>query len=169
MESKLQELTNKIYSEGIEKANKEAEAILTKAREAADALISSANQEAAAIIDASHREAQELKKNVNNELAMAARQSISALKQKITDLITAQLIAEPVHEAFADRDFLKKTIEIVLKNWDKDSTVAVDVALILPASEEQQLGKYFAMRAHELLRGGLQIKFDDKIGNGFRI
>lgn len=169
MESKLQELTNKIYFEGIEKANKEAETILIKARNEAEAMISAAKAEAKEIIEASQREALELKKNVNNEMAMAARQSITALKQQITNLITAQLVAEPVQEAFSDRDFLKKTIEIVIKNWDKDTMGTVDVALILPASEENNLGKYFAMRSHEVLKGGLTIAFDDRLTNSFRI
>ena len=48
---KLEELTNKIYAEGVEKGNAEAREIVAKAEENAQAIVAKAEQEAAAIVE----------------------------------------------------------------------------------------------------------------------
>ena len=46
MQSKLQELTDKIYNEGVVKAQKEADSIIEKANSEAEAILEAAKQEA---------------------------------------------------------------------------------------------------------------------------
>lgn len=167
MENKLQELTSRLYNEGIEKARKEAAEILEKARKEAENIIQEAKQEAESILEQARKEADDLRKNVSGEIKMSARQALSAVKQKVTDMIIAQLASGPVKEAFSDRSFIKNIIETVIKNWNPQSDF-VDLVLILP-EEEKKLRDYFESRTHELLKGGLTIEFDNKIGRGFRI
>ncbi|MGB4204220.1 MAG: hypothetical protein WBJ84_01210 [Bacteroidales bacterium] len=169
MESKLQELTSKIYNEGIEKANKEAAAIVENARKEAEAILENAKKEALALKEQSISESEELRKNVANEVIMSARQSILAIKQQITNLVVSRLVHEPVKSAVGDKDFIKKIIETVIKNWDPKSSAAFDLALTLPKEDEKTLGNYFAQKANELLKGGLDVQFDDKLNSGFRI
>ncbi|HHN48548.1 MAG TPA: hypothetical protein ENN08_06430, partial [Bacteroidales bacterium] len=126
MESKLQELTSRIYNEGIEKANKEAAAILENAQKEADKIIETAKKEAEKIQEQTRQETDELRKNVGNEVKMSARQSIAAIKQQITALITTSLVKAPVKAAISDKDFLKKVIETVIKNWDPKSGTGLD-------------------------------------------
>lgn len=168
MESKLQELTSRIYNEGIEKANTEAAAILEKARQEATGILENARKEADQLLETARHETTELRKNVGNEVKMSARQSISALKQQITNLITTRLTAEPVKEVFRDKDFVKNTIETIIKNWDIKSG-APDLVLILPREDEKKLGSWFEAKTHEVLKAKLQVEFDDKMSSGFRI
>ncbi|MDP2424194.1 MAG: hypothetical protein U1C46_05970 [Bacteroidales bacterium] len=169
MESKLQELTGRIYSEGIEKANKEAAAILGNARLEATAIVAKANKDAQKILESAKTESENLRKNVSNEVQMSARQAISAIRQKITNLLTAQLVANPVKEALGDKEFMKRIIETMIKNWNPQSSQGIDLDLVLPQADEQQLGKYFSAKSHELLKANLEVQFDEHMSGGFKI
>jgi V/A-type H+/Na+-transporting ATPase subunit E len=168
MESKLQELTSRIYNEGIEKANKEAAAIIDTAEKEAEKILENAKKEADKLQEKAKHETDELRKNVASEVQMSARQSISAIKQQITELLTTRLVAEPVKEAIKDKDFVKSIIETVIKNWDPKSG-GMDLALTLPKEDEKKLASYFEAKTHETLKGKLKVEFDDKMGSGFRI
>lgn len=168
MESKLQELTSRIYNEGIEKANKEATTILENAQKEADRIVENAKKEAEKLNEQAKHETEELRKNVSSEVQMSARQSISAIKQQITAMVTTRLVAEPVKEAFKDMDFVKSIIETVIKNWDPKSG-GIDLALTLPKEDAQKLGSYFETKTHEALKSKLKVEFDDKMSGGFRI
>jgi len=167
MESKLQELTDKIYNEGIAKARREAAEILEKANQEAGHVLEQASREATRIQEEAARQAEEFRKNVDNEMKMSARQAMSALKQQVAALVTARLVEAPVKQAFSDKDFIRKTIETLVKNWTPQT--GGGLALVLPAEDEKGLGEYFTGKAHSILAEGLTIEFDDRMGAGFRL
>ncbi len=169
MEQKLQELTEKIYREGVGKAQEEADTILAKAREEAEKIVANARREAHQTTEAAEAAAEELRRNVTSEMQLSARQSISAIRQQITQVVTAQLIREPLREVFADQDFMRHIIEIMIKTWNPADASGTSLKLILPAEETEQLGAYFQSKAHELLQGGLEVQFSKNLGSGFRI
>ena len=71
----LSELTNKIYAEGVEKGNAEAQQIVAKAQEEAAAIVAKAQKEADAKVAAAEAKAAELDKNTRAELKLFAEQS----------------------------------------------------------------------------------------------
>lgn len=169
MENKLQELTEKIYSEGIDKANKEAEEIISRAREDAEKKHKEADKEAEAIIEKAKKEAEELKKNVQSEVQLSARQAINTIKQQITDLITAKSTGTDIKKALDDKEFMQKIIETAIKNWDPKSAQGIDVAVLLPEKDRKKLDDYFSTKQKALLEGGLELNFDDSMESGFKI
>lgn len=168
MESKLQELTSRIYREGIEKAQAEAAQIKEEASRQAEEMVANARREAQRILEEAQKEAEELRRNVNNEIRMSSRQALAALRQQITELITTQMIAGPIKEAFNDREFIKKLIETIIKNWNNQSN-GQGLTVILPPSEEKELGAWIESRGRQLLSGGIEVIYDEKTGKGFRI
>ena len=50
MENKIQELTDKIYREGVEKGNEEAQKLIVKAQEEAQKIVENAQKEADSIV-----------------------------------------------------------------------------------------------------------------------
>jgi V/A-type H+/Na+-transporting ATPase subunit E len=169
MENKLQELTNKIYSEGIEKANREAEEILSRARADSEKMRSEAEKEAAEIITKAEKEAEDLKKNVHSEIRLSARQAVNSVKQKITGLVTAKPTGTAVKKAMDDREFMQKIIVAAIKNWDPKSSGGIDIAVLLPEKDRKELNDYFSKKQKELLDNGLELKFDDGMRSGFKI
>ena len=55
MENKIQELTDKIYREGVEKGNEEAQKLIAKAQEEAKRIIEDAHKEADSIVATAHK------------------------------------------------------------------------------------------------------------------
>jgi V/A-type H+-transporting ATPase subunit E len=168
MGNKLQELTNKIYQDGVAKANEEAERLISSAKKEAETIRAKAEKEAARILEEAKKEAQEQNRHVLSELKLSARQAVSAIRQKITDLIVAETVEKPLKEVFNDQEFLKKIIEATIRNWNPEKA-AYDLHLLLPAKDEKTLGTYFANKQKELLNGTLDISFDDRINAGFKI
>lgn len=169
MENKLQELTEKLYSEGIDKANQEANGIRQKAEEEADEIKIQAKKEAGSIIQDAKKEAEEIKKNLESELKLSISQALTALKHKITNLITVKVIDEPVEEAFSDSDFIKESVEKAIENWEPDQGGSADLSILLPGKTEEKLRSYFQSKENEILKKGFEIRFDDKLTKGFMI
>ena len=85
--NKLQELTDKLYNEGLSKGKQEGEAILEKAKTEAESIVETARKEAEQILASARKEADGLKTKVTGDLKLAAEQSIAATKQDIENLI----------------------------------------------------------------------------------
>lgn len=169
MEKKLQELTEKIYSEGIEKAKTEADVLLNTAKKTAEEKIGKANKEAENIISEAKKKAEEIMRNGQSEMKLAINQSLSEVKQKITELITAKVISNTVQPAVSDKDFMKKIIEISIKNFFADQSKGMDLEISLPEDQKTELENYLKTNASKLLNGELKIVFDKEMDNGFKI
>ena len=72
MENKIQELTDKIYREGVEKGNEEAQRLIANAQDEAKKIIEDARKEAESIVAASRKSADELADNTKSELKLFA-------------------------------------------------------------------------------------------------
>ena len=81
MDNKLQELTDKLYNEGLSKGKQEAEALKAAAAKESEQIISEARKEADRILEAARKEAEELRTRVEGDIRMASSQTISAIRQ----------------------------------------------------------------------------------------
>ena len=169
MTNKILELTEKIYNEGVEKAKKEAELIIANAKKEADNIINAAKNGEKEIAEQAQKQADELKKNMDSEIRLAARQFISNLKQQITGLITIEQVEIPVKDAFKDEEFVKNIILTIIKNWNPQKPEEFNISLLLPQKEEKELTDFFNNKAKELLDSGLEINFEPNIKSGFKI
>ncbi len=169
MADKLQELTDKIYQEGIDKAKQEAEKIVADAKQKAEKILQDARKQEEEIVEKAHKDADDLRENVQSEVKLSAKQAIASLKQRITELIRTKILDEPIDEVIKDKDFLKKIIEKLIRNWNPTGNEPIDISLLLPREDERQLAKYFASKGAKELNNGLEIQIDDKLQNGFKI
>lgn len=169
MQTKLQELTEKIYQEGVNKANEEAERILAEAKKDAASLVASAKKEAESLKKTAEKEAEELKKNSLNELQLSARQALSDLKQKVVALIETKAIRPETKTAFEEAAFTKEVIQAAVKNWNPGSGDAVRLEVVLPKDKQKEMETYFQAKARDLLDGGLELRFSEKLKGGFKI
>ena len=64
MENKIQELTDKIYREGVEKGNEEAQRLIEEARKEADKLLADARSKAETIVAEAHKQSDELTEKI---------------------------------------------------------------------------------------------------------
>lgn len=151
MNTKLQELTDKIYQEGVEKGKETANTIIAKAQSDAEALITKAKADAEKIVQDAENKAREIAKNTQSELKLFAQQSVNALKSEITDLVSGTVAGASVKAATTDKAFMQKVILELVQEWSKNQTVSIE------AKEAKELTDYFASNAKELLSNGVKI------------
>ena len=167
MHTKLQELTDKIYSEGVQKANKEAEAILEKANKEAEEIKAKANAEAEKKIKEAEKKAEELSRNMQAEMKLAVTQALSALKQQVAGLITLKVVEPSMKEVFSDKKYLQNVILNVVKGWIKTGDFDLDV--VLPAKDRKEFENFFKNSLAAEMNKGVEVKFDKNVESGFKI
>jgi V/A-type H+/Na+-transporting ATPase subunit E len=170
MTDKLEKLTKQIYDEGIAKADKRAEEIIMAAEDEKRKILRSARKESEDIISVAHKESEELKHMVNSELRMASQQMLALLRQKITGLICEKVGTTSVQGLFDDTAFLKKILEVVMKEWASSHCAqSQDFYLKLPSTLQKDIKEHFFEKGKAELNAGLKIEFDEKIKSGFVI
>lgn len=168
MQDKLKELTQKIYSEGVEKAKKEADEILANAKKEADEVIANAKKEAEGIKESAEKESAELKTKIEAELKLTSTQALTALKQKIETVITSKIADVNIKDAAKDSELFKKVIEIVVKSWSEGKETS-DLKILLPQELKSELDTFINTEVKKSFDGNLEVKADENVSGGFII
>lgn len=151
MNTTLQELTDKIYAEGVEKGKEQAEAIVAQAQQKAAQIVAQAEQQAAEKISLAEHKAAELDKNTRSELRLFAEQSVNAIKTEVVNLLTDKIASDSVKAATAEPKFMQKIIADLAAQLAKNGDVVIE------AKDAEALKTYFAANAKELLNKGVEI------------
>ncbi len=164
---KLQELTQKLYEEGLSKGKAEGEAILEKAKAEAAEIIKKAREEAEAIKAKAEKDAADHRTKVEGDVKMAAVQAIQATRGEIENLIVAKAVDAPLKQALADQDFIKEIIAAVARNFSAQESC--NIALVLPESLKKELEPFLKDELGKIVGKGVDASFSKKIAGGFRI
>jgi V/A-type H+-transporting ATPase subunit E len=165
MESKLQQLTEKLYNDGLSRGKAEAEHLVKHAHHQAEKIIEDAQKQAADILEQAEKTALERKRNADAEIDLASRQTIARVKQTIENLIVAKTIEVPVTKSFEDVTFVKDLIKTVVENMNAKG----DLTVILPANKETEFLKLIQTSMSTIFGKGVDVKFERNIKSGFRI
>ena len=167
MQNKLQELTEKLYQEGLVKGKAEGEEVLAKARQEAAQIIAEAKEKAAAITDKAEKDAEDLKSKVESDLKMASAQCLQATRKDIENLLVGKIEAGKVSETLKDSAFIKEIIKTVAARFNAEQ--ATDLALILPESQKAELEPWVRNELAKTLKAEVAADFSKKISGGFTI
>ncbi len=167
MQNKLQELTDKLYNEGLSKGKQEGEEILAKAKVQAEEIVAKAKAEAASILAAANKEAEDLKTKVQGDLKMAASQSVAATKKDIETLVVTKMTESEVKTALTSAEFVKEVILAVAKSFNTEEPA--DLEVVLPETLKKDLEPFVKKELAGALKGGVEASFSKKIAGGFTI
>ena len=167
MQNKLQELTEKLYAEGLSKGKQEGEEILAKAKVQADEIVAKAHAEAAAIVAAAKKDAEDLRTKVESDVKMAASQSVAATKKDIETLVVAKMTEAEVKNALTSADFVKEVVLAVAKGFNTEEPV--DLEVVLPEALKKDLEGFVAKELANALKGNVEASFSKKVAGGFTI
>ena len=149
---KIQELTEKIFREGVEKGQAEAAVIVEKAKAEAEQIIAEAKRKAIEIESQAKKSAAETENNTKNELKLYTAQSLSALKSEVVNILTATSVAKAVDTLVADKDFLCKFTVALASKWVENEPIVIESA------DADALKEYFAKQAKSVLDKGVTIE-----------
>lgn len=163
MDNKLQQLTDKLYAEGLEKGKAQGATIVEQAKAEAAEIIKQAQQKAAAIEAQAKTNAEELARNTASEVRSVSLQTISALKAQIENFILSSIVTDQVSAAYADGSLTRELIVKALESWKPSQDNPVEV--IVPESYIDQIKSHIGNKFNH----GVEVIYDGKMHVPFRI
>ena len=151
MNTKIQELTDIIYNEGVAKGQAQADQILAQAQEQAQKIVADAQKQADALLAAARKEAADNAENVQKELKLHAQQAVEALKSEVATVVTDKIVSESVKGFTADQKSFNEFMLKIAQEWGKNQQIEIK------AQDADALKKYFTANAKELLDKGVKI------------
>jgi V/A-type H+-transporting ATPase subunit E len=163
MEVRLENLIEKIKSEGVDAANKEAAQIVTGAKKEAAAIIAQAQQEAGVIRSQAQRDAQQMQANAESSIGQAARDTVLKLKGEISGLFERALNARVGAEF--DASFMKELITKVVQTLAQGKSVEVVAADV----DSDKLLAQIQAALKDTVKGGVNLRLDKRMPYGFQV
>lgn len=164
---KLQELTEKLYNEGLSKGKEEGEKMIAEATARAEGLVAEAKAEADRIIAEAEARAAGIVSKTESDVRMASAQSLQSVKKDIEGLLIGKISSQPVSEALSDEGFLKEIIKTVAASFS--ASESKDISLLLPESLRDNLEPWVSSELAKSLGGDIKADFTKKIAGGFSI
>jgi len=152
MDTKIQEITEKIYKEGVEKGQEEASRIVAQAKEQEENVVREAESTAKQIIANAEKQAEELKRNTEAELRLFASQAVEALKSEIANLVTDRVVTKNVRNTTDDASFMQRVILEIAREWAKNESLTIQ------SDSAASLTDFFKANAQELLQQSVKIE-----------
>ena len=168
MSDKLQELTDKLYNEGLSKGKQDAEALLNKAQTEASDIVAKAKAEAEHIVAQANKEAEELRTKVMADVKMAATQSIAVTKQEMEKMIVSKAAANGAN-CLSEADFVKEMVKNIVAAFNPQNASPVDLNLILPEALKTQVEPFVKNEISSLFKSDVNVSYDKKMGGGFKV
>ena len=165
--TKLQELTDKLYQQGLEKGRNEADSLVAEAKKEAQKIVTEAEARAAEIISKAQSKAEDVEKNAMAEISMAGKQAVAKIKSEIETLIVEKVTAEGVKKANMDAEFIKDMLLAVAQNWNNGAKA--DLVAFLPEAKKAELDKAMGAAVKSLLSEGIEVGYSADVKSGFKV
>ena len=164
MEGKVSQLAEKLLREGVEQGEKKRDEIISEAKKQAEEIIESAKKQAEKIISEANQKSEDAKKNADSEIKLSGQQALSALKLKITDMVSAKAIDGAVSNTLSKN--IPDYIRTVLSNW-KGNDASIEI--LLSQEQKNSLEKDISSAIKEIIKDGVTISASKNIKSGFQI
>lgn len=152
MGNKIQELTEKLLKDGVEKGNAEAEKIIAAANEKAAQIVADAKAKAEEMEQAAKKSAKGMEDNTKAEIKMYAAQALNALKSEVANVVGDKIVKAATAEVVGDKDFMNEFILKLAEKWGAGEDIVISTA------DAEGLKALFAKKAKALLDKGVTIE-----------
>ena len=152
MENKIQELTEKLLKDGVERGNAEAEKIIAAANEKAAQIVADAKAQAEEIEAAAKKNTQGMEENMKSEVKMYAAQALNALKSEIANVVGDKIVKETAAEIAGNKDFMNEFMLKLAEKWGANEDI------VISTEDAKSLTALFAKKAKALLDKGVKIE-----------
>lgn len=160
MENTLERLVDRIYQEGISRADDRAASIVSAAEAQAKEIIAKAQTDAARRVQETTELTAKKLRDTQSELQGIVARAQAQLRRDISALLSHQVLNRPLSNLLSDADFLRGLIiELITKHRTDDLTI------ILPKEKREEIVTKFSAQMAEKLPG-LEISVGP-VKNGF--
>lgn len=165
--NKLQELTDRLYQEGLSKGRQEAEQVLEDAKKEAARIIADAKAQAQKAVAEAKAQADDIVAKAASDVKMASTQALGATKADIQNAILAKVVDQKVSAALAEDKFICEVILNVAKNFSTENNC--DLELTLGQNTSEKVLDYVKNEVAKAIGSNIEVVLSKKIKGGLTI
>lgn len=165
MSQQVQELIEKIKTEGLQAADQKAQEIETEARKNAQKIIDGAKQEAQQLIAQAKQEAQKMQVSAQTSLKQSSRDMLISLRKEVGQILQ-RIVAVKVGDVLTTQH-LASMITEVAKKAVEGNPAGLEVSVSAKDLKELQDG--FLAQLQKEVKKPILLKASNDIGKGFVI
>ena len=163
----LNDLIQKIKSEGIEEAEMKSEEIIKEAKLSASEILNKAGLEATAIIEKAEEGIRKKEGLSKIALEQAARDIILSIRTSLTEIFNSLIKKE--YQDVLSGETLETVLIKLIEGWQKNEMGDTDIELLLSESDRDTLFEGFLSKLKEEIKSGIELKAHPDIEGGFRV
>ena len=167
MSQHVQELIDKIKSEGIQAAKQEAGEIAKQAQDQANKI----NEDAIAVSDQllqnTNDDIKKMHESTHMALKQASRDMLLALRSEIANMLK-KIISSQVKDSLSSAQ-LANIIAEVIKDSSQAGQSTSDICVTLSANDLKELKESFIAKLKEKVKGTIKLEASEDIDKGFTI
>lgn len=166
MEVQLQEIINKIKTDGVNSAEAKAKEIVQEAETRAHEIIEKARSEAAKIVSDGKIEAERFEKASISSIEQAGRNTLLSFKVGVTEALSQLIKTETakMYDSSVLKTLIPETVKLCAKNAGDD-----DLSVILSEKDRQSLEGSLIAALKDQFASGIEIKTSSDLAQGFRV
>lgn len=169
MNTKIKELTETIYNEGVTKAREEAEKIISEAEKKAEKTIAASEEQANAILTAARQETERMNQSLRAELQAVSEQVMEITRQELKNMVSAKVSEALAKQLTSDHGFLTDLVLEIARSWHISGTNGNHPEMLIPEPLAGKMESLLQSKASEVLASGLKIKPVAGLKDGFSI
>jgi len=167
MSEQVQELIDKIKTEGVETAQKSADDILAKAKKEAGRVVEDAKRQAQQIVSQGEQQVQKFQESARTTIQQAARDTLLSLRKEI-DKTLRVIIRDEVKDSLT-ADQMGAILESVVKSAVSQGIAEGDVVIELSSSDEKKLKDTVLARLQKQVKKEIRLHSSGDVSRGFTI
>lgn len=152
MDDKIKQLTDKVYTEGVERARTEGERIIAEAQERAANIVREAEARALELRQSAEQSNLRHKEQTQSELQLYAQRLVESTRASIEDSLTGTIATDAVQALQLEGELLRQLVLKIVGGFSLERGVVIETA------EAEALQAHLSGAAKGLLEAGLEIK-----------
>lgn len=166
MAEELQPLLEQIRKEGVNKAQAEADQILSQAKEQAARMVRDAETKAKDLVVKAESDAEIYTERSTATLEQAARDLLITVGQGIGNIIS-DIIGESVEEALSIEVLEQMMVKMAQSCADNHGETRIE--LLISEEDQKEMVKFFVGKYREKMVHGIELHVDNEILKGFKV
>jgi V/A-type H+/Na+-transporting ATPase subunit E len=167
MSQQVQELIDKIKSEGIEASEQKAEEIIANANQEARKIIDDAKAKGEYLLRDAKEEVKKMEASTNMALKQSARDTLLSLRKEVESILQ-KIVSNEVNEALTPENLSSILGEVIDKSL-QDKTTATNIQMALNSQDLQKIEKSFSAKLKDQIKQSVTFQSSDDISKGFTI
>ncbi len=167
MSEELQNLLERIQKDGVEKAEGEADKIISEAKEKAETIIKEAKDQAAKTIEQAEIDGKAFAERSKKSLDQSARDVILSVKQAVDNTLK-NIVSQNISEALSD-DTLKPMLAQVAETYFSKKEDSGTIEVLINPEQQKKVTDFFMAKYANAMKSGLEVKADSGVVAGFKV